>query len=60
MQKIGQVESKTRSILECGETSREKINISLFLKEDWMEPVGLRGHEEENQMTCGLSIRILE
>lgn len=48
MQKIGQVESKTRSILESGEASREKINISFFLKEDWMEPLGLRGREEEN------------
>lgn len=60
MQKIGQVESKTKSILECGETSREKINTLLFLKEDWTEPLGLRGHEEENKMTCGLSVRILE
>lgn len=32
MQKIGQVESKTKSILDCGETSREKINTHLFLK----------------------------
>lgn len=60
MQKIGQVESKTKSILECGETSSEKINTHLFLKGDWMEPLGLRGREEENKMTCGLSRRILE
>lgn len=49
MQKISKGESKTQSILESGETSREKINTHLFLNEDWTEPSGLRGHEKENK-----------